>query len=514
MDGSQSLGEFRRIANREAVAFDWRLEQVVKRHDPREWAVEATKRLVVGWPGKPGQLLWTPHEVLHTIEASSAYARGHRDRPVREQDLRNAINVFRDGKGDPYLLRLLEHDGSLEMFFRALARWQIELQSTGVEDRLALGRFTRLFMQDEPLAKFSVAMHAAIGLTVRAWWGICCAVWAHLQMQDKIVFSASRLKGASLLDINDTSLEAFWGQTARSIETMRSQYRADRERLENRYLQICLRSRFLERPMVQLDHENFLCPARWLMIQHLGSGLVEVGDQVNRDLFRNELGKSFEMYIEHLIAGTYPELKIHRGSVLRSFVGGKKSCDLLVELADCVLLVECKATFSRMRLVTASAMRRDTLNQQVCDAFEQLQSTTMAVKQRGCDLGVSESKPILAIVVVLGDVYFANSDWYWTNVFQQILAENHASEVGEFAGMVARPQVMSSGAFERFVAVLRHTFRSPVSVVLEKLALNDMQVGDWREYLPRTVDEECNWILPELSEAFELTAKQFADAQR
>ena len=91
-----------------------------------------------------------------------------------------------------------------------------------------------------------------------------------------------------------------------------------------------------------------------------------------------------------------------------------KSCDFLVILNDELLLVECKATWSTARDLAENALDKDTSNSKIAVGIVQIYTTAYDIESGIFDaLGAARNKAALGIVVTLGDLVYANSQWYF-----------------------------------------------------------------------------------------------------
>ena len=476
------------------MRFESDLESVVKRHRPIEWALlAATKMKHPPDPTSAGPI-WMAYELLHTIEACCAYARGHRSEHVTERRLRQAVNIFRNYTA-PYEEKLLAVDQDIVMFMIVQHRKQLLVQKDTADNRHVNGRFYLMFGDNTSFRKSRAILEAKYALTLDRWAAFCFGAYAQAENSD---CAAARL-GGYLTSAPQTfpaqSLRSFLDLSSRTVEQIGSDYRQDRAEVKQPHLHICLRTRFLDYPIIDFGGDRLQVPQPHLLVRHLISGLERAISDVSDDTWRSEYGECFESYVRMLLGTIAKEECIHRPDRQGGGNEGKR-CDFWVELSDCNLLIECKAVRFKQRLLIRENLRNDTSSRRIREAIVQLSETARDLSdgRKG-----PNSKPFVGLVITASEIFEVNRPWYWSNVFLPDLESQYQRD-GDYAGpFQCRPQIVSILAFEMLVALLRASSVPLSRLVHEQVeAFKDGARGDWPRILPSICQE--NDVEPSLSE--------------
>ncbi len=135
---------------------------------------------------------------------------------------------------------------------------------------------------------------------------------------------------------------------------------------------------------------------------------------------------------------------------------------------------------------------QDNSTGKIADAFEQINNTGARIVDGQQDQLIRDtSKPLVAISVFYGDLYFANSEVY----FERFISERMDPGIlGDWPEpLSARPQIMKIDTFERFLTVSRELHLSPKELLDMKLKLPYLQVGDWEAYIRSISQDVNNW---------------------
>ena len=167
-----------------------------------------------------------------------------------------------------------------------------------------------------------------------------------------------------------------------------------------------------------------------------------------------------------------------------------RSCDFLVDLSDEVLLVECKATWPTARDLTENSLDKDTSNRKVADGIVQIYSTAYDIDSGTFDAaGLSRNKAAFGIVVTLGDLVYANSQWFFEKFVHAKAQPKLAEPIYPSAKLPNPPIALSIGTR---AARRRVQFAADYADALfEKEQTAYFLEGDWDQFLNRRLRESA-----------------------
>lgn len=441
------------------IRFENALEAVVKRHKPIDWAQAAANKLAI-----VSNPMWTAFELLHSIEASCAYARGYLNDPVTEYRLRQAVNAFRMNE-EPYEEHVLMEDDDVHMFMQLLFRRQIEVQEHSIETRHMLGRFHLMFGKPDLANKSLAILDAIYGLTLDAWATYCIGAYGQAVKGPCSRFRLASYDGAGGGLFSEQSLTSFKSLSCRTPEDVRDQYKGERDGLQKPYMHICLRSGFLSKPVIDFGEGRFLAPQPHLLVKHLFTGLETAVRDIDESTWSDDCGVCLEAYVLSLLERTYDSRLITRPD--RDGEVAERRCDFLINLDECHLLIECKATRFRQRLLVRENLRRDSSSCRLRDAFEQIVATAHAIPAN------HRAKPVIGLIIVLDEIVAVNTEWYWMNVIQP-------SDSNDPSILECRPQILPIVAFETLISLLRHGSLSVLGLVRDQIGgQQNLMRADW-----------------------------------
>lgn len=481
-------------AIRRARAFNRELERLTKRYQPRQFApfVATILHKVLGdqsqWARYP------PHTLVNAIEANCAYFRGHRDVEFSQNRFDQIINHYKDYY-DPYLKYVIRVEKSADLFALALSREQFDLQRRPNLDDFA--RTLLLYEIDDPISGSSSLFNNHTGISVNDWIYMCFAIQSHVLNRSSPLVRSEDYTESIVSSVPRDSVPAFLEQVSAPPESIGEHFRSERSNYPA-HLHIFIKSAFFMKPLIAFEDGQYLVVHPNLIFYHADQGLYDACFRLNQDVFAEEFGKSFENYIGLILGEFFSKDRIHSESELRPISTGR-TCDFLVDDEHCVILIECKATRYSSDLLTENAILNDNSTGKIADAFEQLHSTAARVANgdfRG--LIGDRVRPIVGLVAMYGELYFANSDTY----FNKFISERLDQDVLEdWPNPLAHsPQIMRVGTLEAFLVVMRERKESPLKLIEDKLRLPYIQTGDWQSYLGSISQEIQNWSIPALDD--------------
>jgi hypothetical protein len=225
-------------------------------------------------------------------------------------------------------------------------------------------------------------------------------------------------------------------------------------------------------------------------LPHLLSRLATQGTyELAKDLpsFSDEFACSFEADTLAILSEFHRLRRVIRGSELEQIFKDQnlgKSCDLVAAFDDCVLLIECKATTYRARLVTPNAIRNDNSATKVRAGITQLTSTARAIRNGALmSRDISAQKPIVGCICTFGELPYANSEFYWQDVVSADSDFGDNPAVLDLSHFARRPLILSSHEFEFMIAAMRAGERPLLDLLAGKH--DDLRIGNWGQYFSK-----------------------------
>jgi hypothetical protein len=358
-----------------------------------------------------------------------------------------------------------------------------------------LSRCLILFVENDVLPNISIDFKKKFGITLYEWVYMCFAVRSLTQGIRPPVFSADNFFNTKIPNFPKNAVLPFLSESSLSPFEVGEKYFSIRKEYPS-YLHIHIKSIFLDFPLISFKNQEYLLVHPQIIINHATEGLHRICSELNQTSFSTEFGKSFENYTRHLINEIPNIINILNEDEIQKVSLGK-SCDFLIELSDCLLLIECKATQYNHDLFTENAISKDTSTLKIGEAFEQIILTCKRIKNRELDtLLVDGGKPVLGFCLTYGNIQFANAPEYFKKYISPILFDKNTELLECLSILEYIPQVISIKVFERFIMALIHQKISPISLIKQKLSGTYNQTGDWDAYLNNEYNKLINnWKL-------------------
>ncbi len=453
------------------------LEKCLKRYRPEAYTPYMARRLreCLTTPKKLAQT--PPHWILHSMEANCAYHRPGYDDCVDYNSMARVMHVYYDHL-DPLQMHTVHE--SLDRLFLIMRREQIELQIGGSKCHLA--QVWNLFVDDDPIPKTATAFERKYGLTLRQWVQLCFLSWVVVTQRPEGDWSAQPIVRYAGYTGNDDTIHAFLSHSSRSVADISTRFKTVRQTLHPMYHGL-IRSAFVETPLLRLGTARIVAPHPLLMLKHAQDGLFRLAQSL--PFFDNEFGRSFERYVRTILCSCQRVSKLLTDKDLKR-VCRTKRCDFVLETPDAVILVECKACAYTLNLFTDTAILGHNSTKKVADALVQLHHVAKDIEDgRLQEIGIDGRKPVLGVIVTLGDIPSANSDWYFETFFLQRAAARLDPGVCCPSCMTRRPIVISAEVLQQFIISLNALQVSPFTLYDEKESQDYLAVGDWGTFLAR-----------------------------
>ncbi len=471
------------------------LEEKLKAHNPTEFILAISQRL---GECRSDQTKWSespPFRILRAIEACCAFAKGSTLDPVTLNHIAEVVNIFNDYQ-DPILLDSVNEN--VVKFFLIMHRDQAEVQYTHNSDDI--GRATALFGDPKELKRASAAMLSKYHLTPFQWVQLCFIVTAIARKSNYGLFETKGVFDFCCGNefpnpIAKESVQSFFDLCSRTPDEIGVLF-SDVRAATPLYLHACIRSSFLERPLIKIGrieefHEQMVLPPSDLLFRQMVEGPYRLMKDL--DNFGNEVGSAFERYVESIFdsyknnKSIYNDKKIERQSI-------GESCDFIIELEEEILLIEVKSVSFTGRLITENSIRKDASTTKIMKAVGQIFATANDLASgRLSHLGIDKSKKNLGIVVTLGEIPLVNMDWYFnTFIIGQLGERGRLIDDGDLNN--SRPFVISARTLEQMIMICNALGVSPLHLYNQKKITDPIMTGDWDTYINNMIKDNLSAI--------------------
>lgn len=463
---------------------DWRLfyeklEQYLKRYQPLDYAKYIANRIKEAKTDIQLAGRMPLHFVAHSLEACCRYARGQNKDVVDYNGFARVINLYHD-HNDVVQTSLLKIN--FQYFFMVTALQQFDFQY--YPHKYDLVRVWELFVASNPVPTISQAFFAHNGLSIEEWVQFCFAFYA---ATNKKIFIKKQYLTQSKVFVNKAEkINQFIKLISFTVKEIGARYEEKKLKTPLQF-HLFIKSVFLERPLINFGDDLLFAPFPELLMKHANEGIYPLVKSLPK--FDQEFGKSVQNYTKRILSELQNILKIYSDNEIKSLLKGEH-CDFVCELPDEVLLVESKAVTYTPRLLLEEVIKNDNSTNKVVKGLKQLYETAGQIKNGALsELGISNTKPVIALIVTYGDIPFPNSDWYYNTFFIPVAQKLFPSGIPEV--MQFRPAIMSLGCFELFIRYAL-TGKSILTIFKEKNEQRYEIVGDWEVYLKAKLSELGN----------------------
>lgn len=465
------------------VDFESRLERLTESASPEDLIPAATERLRRGAIDETLRGMFAPHVMVHAMEACCAYWKPHRYRPLTEDHLNAIIHMIGTFE-DPALLFSITPDADLLDFFLYVHRTQFEQQ--GDLWWIPVGRAVMLYGSPSDIPNAWTSFISRYGLTPREW--IQLSFLGHAAtIGMKAKFTHLYVRDIPRLGISQESVDAFFRAVTTTPQQISITYREVRARHEVGYRYPPLtwlqrRPAVSSRPLIKLAH-GYIAPSDAHTAKLMGNILVRYMTDDDSPAVREDLTRQYERYIEGAIRHNLPGVRVWLASDLKSTDG--LSCDIAIDLPDCIMLLECKYVSLDQNVATRLSVLKSSAMSQVVKGFRQLLETSHRINEGGYKtIGLLPSKPLVAVVCAPGELPSFNHPAIWEHAQEN----RHLRELlRKGMPVVFRPQVLHAFAFEDHLIATR----DGLLTVLEHFeSLKDrvpLELAHWERDLHRLV---------------------------
>lgn len=451
------------------------LERHTKRFQPSHFA-PAVVRIMKSYHDS-GQYPHAPQfQVGLMIEANGAFSRRESNDTLDRRRYAQMKNTFLLDE-NPAQVELLQRDfGS---FMLIMHRQQMELQRGF--SKTALSRYWRLFAKDDAVPPLSAEYLSKYGLTVQEWLKACFAIFAAaLNSKDGRIVLVAPPPPEQRLAIRWEAILLCAEHSSLTPSEIGLRFKNLHQSTQPKFHH-CIRSVFVEHPLIRFGEGRFVAPFPALIFHRAGNGIYRLGQ--NCPSFAQEFGGTLQRYVD-LIGSELPQGTIALRSDVMEKVCPGKSCDLLIEFPDHLLLVESKpASFTR-EIICPDTIPDDNSTRKCVRGLVQLYETAYEVKNGTFSrYGVLSGKPIYGIVTTFEDIPFVNASWYFDRYLLPEAQKKLPAEVLASNAMSEKPTVLGMEAFELLAITMRARGKSFVDLRREKEETGYAMTGDWDAHL-------------------------------
>ncbi len=473
-----------------------RLESLLKRHQPMDYAPFASAALKAALAAPDRSAPVAAHHVLHSIEANCRYTRGQNHDPVDRNRFIQVLNVYAE-HADPLHPGLISQ--SISHFFLVVHREQIELQHAHARGDLV--RDFQLFIANSQLPQLSNDFLQQNGLTIEEWFKLSLLTWIAAERDPRCCFTKETVLDAELVGVPLHRAERFFNASSRTPITIAERFRETRENLKPQFhsliRSVFWRLRLSTSVVAECLHRiralSCVTPAT---VSIACFGFCRTLTASSATVLSGTLEPWFAASKELVDAWISESWKISRRERVVTF---------FLELPDSVLLLEAKAATFTANLLTENAIRGDNSTAKVAKAIEQLYTTAHEIREGTLQtLGIATTKPIVGIVVTYGDLPLANSRWYFDSFFLKRAETKLKPPIYPGNAMARLPIIMPIHVLELLAATITHLDASPIVLFDEKESRPFLEVGDWNTFLAAKLREsnKKDLMLPFAKEQF------------
>lgn len=456
------------------------LKRKAKRIKPENFAEYVVKL----FRNPPRKAVLPPHIILHAIEANCAYYDDHYDDTVDHKKIGGILNLLKPGGLDCYTIYMIPHN--LDLFLQYIHRHQLDAQKTEFSEK-HLARYWKIFLDNEFTPKLFDDFEKKYGITAEKWFQ--CSYCTFAMMYNKLTIPLTFPIESERIPLSENDFHAYFNLSAFTVEQVKDKYTTSREKI-NREFHFLIRSCFLERPILRLPDNRLIAPIPELIFRHAGYGLHQCFEDI--DKHKRCIGDSFQSYVGNVLNCLKSKKELFDNNDIEKVADGEKSCDFILSTIHENILVECKATLFTVNILTQNAITKSTSTTHICRGFEQVDRTVDLINQGIFESKIDKSKPCIGIIVTLGEIPAANSEWY----FKEIIPSNVVGKKGfaaEFFKKTGRnPMIISINALENLIMYINSTNKSLLSIYDEKNGQSEIVVGDWETFLGNKISESKN----------------------
>jgi hypothetical protein len=495
-DKKMTMKEAIRKTNLAMVSFYSDLEKRLKRHPIKEYALYVSHRISKCKNAVNLQSQTPIHFLLNSIEANCAYYNDGYSESITWNKFARIINTYHIHDNNQFLLNVIEENP--ERFLLMIGRQQFELQYQLSIQHIA--RAWSLFVNNKHTSGLGKLFESKFHISFEQWFHLSFMACVASEQNSTLGFHKELLYRCSFYDVKKPVVDTFYRYISSTVQEIKDYYVGTRDE-EERAFHFMIRSIFISSPIIDFEDGTMLAPHTDLIFMGAFQSLLELVKKINN--YNKPLSDSFEEHVSKIIGSLNSCPQIYGNREIEKIVKNKtdgKSCDFLIRTENEIILVECKATTYTANMFTDNAILHNNSSGQIAKGLEQLYTTAYDMYSGVFDeLSMDKAKPVVGVVVTLGEMPLVNSDWYF-NDFIMKRAENKLNyPIFPSPIMKLKPIVMSIDTFENLITILNNTQESVYSLYEKKLKFGYAMTGDWNTYLKSMLESKFT-ILPVIKE--------------
>ncbi|MCF7955694.1 MAG: hypothetical protein K9M75_07835 [Phycisphaerae bacterium] len=422
-----------------------------------------------------------PHYLLHSIEANCAFHKSFYDENLNWKKIGQIMNSYVNIFGDNAFLLHTIHE-NIDRFFLMMSRQQFELQNTASIS--SISRAWSLFVNNKHTTSLGFEFNKKFGISFEQWFQMAFLSYVLANNSTKFLFDKKKFFTCTFYDITNEMMDAFFKLTSVSIKQIKENYFDTRKEIDPAY-HFLIRSLFLRKPIINLGNGEMISPNPDLILTNSSVNLHKLVSSIPGH--HASISDSFESYVQNLLDCLNNKEKIVSSDELEMIAKkatGGKSCDYLIETDDSIILIECKATTFSARMFTDNAILKNNSTTKIAQALVQLYTTANDIYNGVFeDNGIDKNKPVIGIVVTLGEIPLVNSEWYFNNFILERANSKLKSPIFPSINMDRQPISMSIESFEKLITISNNTLTSILEIYDKKKNEGYAVHGDWNTYL-------------------------------
>ena len=425
----------------------------------------------------PKGVVLPPHVILHAIEANCSYHKNGYDEQVTWGKLAEILNIFLSEEFNPYLTYIISKN--LNLFVQYIHRTQLDIQKTE-SSRKHLVRYWKLFAENEFTPKLFSNFENKYGISVEKWFRY--SLGAYAMLRNDLMISRYSIKIGENLPFSNDDFQKYFDLSILTKEQVKERYFESRKNIEPEFY-FLIRTCFLERPILQLSNNKLISPIPELIFRHVGYGLYGLLKSLDKDGYY--IGKSLQAYTRRVLEDLKTKKVLIDNISMEKIAKDQKSCDFLLSTEHENILIECKATIFKVNTLSQNAIAKHTSTTNICRGVDQIHKTLDQIEEGKFDsLIIDKKKPFIGIILTLGEIPEANSDWYYEKIIPNNMMGKKLANYDDASKLIIRkPLILSVNALENLITYMNNSNESLVSIYDQKEKKGYFVTGDWERFL-------------------------------
>ncbi len=431
----------------------------------------------------PKGVVLPPHVILHAIEANCSYHKEGYNEQVTWGKVTEILNIFLSEEFNPYLTYITSTN--LNLFAQYMHRTQLDIQKTE-SSRKHFVRYWKLFAENVFTPKLFSNFENTYGISVEKWFRYSFGAYAMLR--NDLLISRDPIKIEKSLPFSNDDFQKYFDLSVLTREQLKQRYFESRKNIDPEFY-FLIPTCFLERPILQLSNNRLISPIPELIFRHVGYGLYGLFERLDKDGYY--IGKSLQAYTHSVLQDLKIKKVLIDNNSLEKIAKGEKTCDYILSTKHENILIECKATIFKPNVLTQNAIAKHTSTTNICRGMDQIHKTLHQIDEGKFDsLSLDKKKPFIGIILTLGEIPEANSDWYSEEIIPNNMMGKKLANYDDASKLIVRkPLILSVNALENLITYMNNSNESLVSIYDQKEKKGYSATGDWEIFLSHKLSD-------------------------